>query len=107
VSAHPAPTSVPDGSALERTRFSWMRTSLATIIVGFLLVRGWLTDAEPWTLAGLAVLGTLIVLVVSMSRFQALGGRAPSTLSPTASRLVALGIVLLAGIALVRLIITA
>jgi hypothetical protein len=99
-----APGSIPDGSALERTRLSWMRTGLATMVVGFLLVRGWLTDAEPWTLAALAAVSTAIVVALSASRFAALGRRTSPAVQARSLRWVTGGIVVLAAIALARLL---
>lgn len=96
----------PEG-ALVRTRLAWMRTGLATIIIGFLLVRGWLTNAEPWTLAALAAVFTGLVVVASMTRFAALGQRMPPAVSGLFPRLVTTGIIALAAIALGRLILAA
>jgi hypothetical protein len=97
----------PSESALVRTRLAWMRTALATTLVGFLLVRGWLTNSEPWILALLA--GALSVLIIwsAVTRFTALGRPRPATANPLLLRLVSTGIAALAGVALIRLVLSA
>jgi uncharacterized membrane protein YidH (DUF202 family) len=99
--------SPPSEGALERTRLSWMRTSLATIVTGFLLVRGGLTDSEPWKLAVLAAGISVVVVATSVTRFSALGKQAATRVRPLLPRLVAGGIIALAAIAVLRLVLPA
>ena len=43
----------PDvGLAAERTTLSWTRTALVAAVLGALMLRTGLTDAEPWLVAG-------------------------------------------------------
>ena len=99
----PAGAPPPFESALDRTRLSWMRTALATTLVGFLLVRGWLTDSEPWTVALLAAAISVLVIWSAVTRFTALGRQRPVAATPMLLRLVSVGIAALAVVALIRL----
>jgi len=93
--------------AIMRTRMSWIRTSLAVIVTGFLLVRGGFTGAEPPSLAVLAGVISVIVIGTSLTRFTRLGESAPAPLTGgPVPRMVAGGILALAVIACVRLLLT-
>lgn len=84
-----------------------MRTSLATIVTGFLIVRGGLTDSEPWELAVLAAAISVVVVATSVTRYGDLGRRTATRVRPLLPRLVAGGIVALAAIAMIRLLLSA
>jgi uncharacterized membrane protein YidH (DUF202 family) len=91
-------------SALLRTRMSWIRTSLAIIVTGFLLVRGGFTGAEPVLLAVLAAFFSMLVIATSLNRFRNLGKARPTLLTGSVPPVITGGIVALAVIACVRLI---
>jgi uncharacterized membrane protein YidH (DUF202 family) len=94
-------------NSLLRTRIAWMRTSLATLITGFLLVRGGLTGSELPILAVLAGVISVVVIAGAMTRFTQLGRRIPPKLSARLPLLVSGGLVLLVVIAVVRLVLAA
>ena len=95
---------VPPTSAILRTRMSWIRTSLAVIITGFLLVRGGLTNAEPVALAFLAGVVSILVIATAMARFKQMGQGQPSILGGHIPRVITGGIIALALIACIRLV---
>jgi uncharacterized membrane protein YidH (DUF202 family) len=93
--------------AIMRTRMSWIRTCLAVIVTGFLLVRGGFTGAESPVLAVLAGLLTVLVVATSLTRFTYLGKLSPHVLTRAVVIAIAGGILALVVIALVRLLMTA
>jgi len=95
---------VPPTSAILRTRMSWIRTSLAVIITGFLLVRGGLTNAEPFALAALAGVISIVVIATAMARFKQMGKGLPAILGDQIPRVITGGIIALALIACIRLV---
>jgi uncharacterized membrane protein YidH (DUF202 family) len=95
---------IPPPSAILRTRMSWIRTSLAVIITGFLLVRGGLTNAEPLALAALAGVVSIVVIATALARFKRMGQPKPSILGRHIPRVITGGIVALALIAGIRLV---
>ncbi len=97
---------VPVTSAVLRTRMAWIRTSLAVIITGFLLVRGGLTNAEPFALAALAGVVSIVVIATAMARFRRMGQAKPSILGGRIPRVITGGIIALALIACVRLVLS-
>ena len=97
---------VPPTSAILRTRMSWIRTSLAVIITGFLLVRGGLTNAEPIALAALAGVVSIVVIATALARFKQMGQGKPSALGGHTPRVIVGGITALALIACIRLVLS-
>jgi uncharacterized membrane protein YidH (DUF202 family) len=97
---------VPVTSAVLRTRMAWIRTSLAVIITGFLLVRGGLTNAEPLTLAALAGVVSIVVIATAMGRFKRMGQAQPPILGGRIPRVITGGIIALALIACIRLVLS-
>jgi uncharacterized membrane protein YidH (DUF202 family) len=93
---------VPATSAILRTRMSWIRTSLAVIITGFLLVRGGLTNAEPIALAVLAGVVSVTVIATALTRFKQMGQGKPSVLGGHIVWVITGGISALALIACIR-----
>jgi len=94
----------PFADSILRTRLSWMRTSLAVIVTGFLLVRPGITNSEPPVLALLAGIISVIVIATALSRFTKMGQSKPSILTAQLPRVIAGGIIALAVIACIRLI---
>jgi len=94
-------------SAFLRNRMSWVRTGLAVIVTGFLLVRGGLTNAEPPILAVLAAVISVIVIATALARIKALGRTLPPLLTDNIPRVITASIVALAVIALIRLLLAA
>jgi uncharacterized membrane protein YidH (DUF202 family) len=94
----------PRTSALIRTRLSWIRTALATLVIGFLLVRGSLTGSEAPALAVLAGLISITVIAVALGRSNRLGGPTPTPLVRSLPMLVAFGTAALAAIGCARMI---
>ncbi len=86
---------------------AYIRTSLAVIVTGFLLVRGGLTDAEPAALAVVAGVISVIVIGMALTRFKNLGQAKPALLTGSLPPVLAGGIVALALIACVRLLLVA
>lgn len=84
-----------------------MRTSLAVIVTGFLLVVGGLTGAELPVIAVLAILISVYVIATCMTRFAQLGASIPPQLADRLPWLVTAGIVALAVTALIRLVLAA
>lgn len=84
-----------------------MRTSLAVIVTGLLLVLGGITGAELPVIAVLAVLISAYVVATCMSRFTQLGASMPPQLADRLPWLVTAGIVALAVTALIRLVLAA
>ena len=95
---------IPPASAILRTRMSWIRTSLAVIITGFLLVRGGLTNAEPFALAALAGVISIVVIATAMARFKQMGKGLPAILGDRIPHVITGGIIALALIACIRLV---
>lgn len=91
MSVAPGPHLVDDPIA--RTRMAWVRTMLAVIVLGFLLVRGVIVLGAPPLLAYLGGAVTVFVLVTALQRFAVLARRAP-TRSPIAVRGLVVGGVL-------------
>lgn len=94
-------------NALLRTRIAWMRTSLATLITGFLLVRGGLTGSELPILAVLAGVISVVVIAGAMTRFTQLGQKIPPQLSARLPWLITGGLVLLVVVGAARLVLAA
>jgi len=97
---------VPPTSAILRTRMSWIRTSLAVIITGFLLVRGGLINAEPFALAVLAGVVSIVVIATAMARFKQMGQGQLFILGDLIPRVTTGGIIALAVIACIRLVVS-
>jgi uncharacterized membrane protein YidH (DUF202 family) len=95
---------IPPTSAILRTRMSWIRTSLAVIITGFLLVRGGLTNAEPLALAAFAGVISIVVIATALARFKRMGQAKPSILGGHIPRVITGGVIALALIACIRLV---
>ena len=93
--------------AILRTRMSWVRTSLAFIVTGFLLVRGGLTGAEPSSLAVFSGVIAALVVATSLTRFTNLAKKAPAVISNQVPSIVVGGILALAVVACIRLLMAA
>ncbi len=78
---------------IARTRMAWVRTVLAVIVLGFLLVRGVIVIDAPRYLAYLAAAVTVLVALTGLLRFTFLARHAPVR-STTAVRLFVVGGVL-------------
>ncbi len=83
---------------------SWVRTGLAVIVTGFLLVRGGLTNSEPPVLAVLAAVISVIVIATALARIKTLGQAMPPLLTDNIPRVITASIVALAVIALLRML---
>ena len=99
MSVVPGPHLVDDPIA--RTRMAWVRTVLAVIVLGFLLVRGAVVlDTSP-VLAYAAAVVTGFIVATGLLRFTVLSRRVPGR-SPIAVRaMVVGGVLLLVGIGLI------
>ena len=95
---------VPPTSAILRTRMSWIRTGLAVIITGFLLVRGGLTNAEPLSLAARAGVVSIVVVATALARLKRMGQAKPTILGRHIPRVITGGAVAFALIACIRLV---
>jgi uncharacterized membrane protein YidH (DUF202 family) len=84
-----------------RTRMSWIRTILAVIVLGFLLVRGVIVLGAPPALAYLAGAMSILVAATALVRFIMLGRRAPGRLPVTTRRIVVGGVLTLVGVGFV------
>jgi uncharacterized membrane protein YidH (DUF202 family) len=93
--------------AIQRTRMSWIRTSLAVIITAFLLVRGGFTASEPPVLAILATMIGALAVAVSMTRYRLLGTTSPPLMRRIVPHLVSGAILALAVIACLRMLLPA
>ncbi len=93
--------------AILRTRMSWIRTSLAVIVTGFLLVRGGVTGTERPALAILAGVFAALVVAVSLTRFTNLAKRTPTVTPRQLPSMVVGGIFVLAVVACVQLVMLA
>ena len=91
--------------AILRTRMSWIRTSLAVIVTGFLLVRGGVTGTERPALAILASIFAALVVAVSLNRFTSLAKKLPTVTPRQLPLMVVGGIFALAVVACVQLVI--
>jgi uncharacterized membrane protein YidH (DUF202 family) len=91
-------------NAVLRTRLSWIRTSLAIIVTGFLLVRQGLTGAAPAALAILAGLVSVIVIFTALRRFKRLGRSNPPLLTDRIPAVITGGVVVLAAISCTQII---
>lgn len=90
--------------AILRTRMSWIRTSLAVIVTGFLLVRGGVTSTEQPALAILAGVFAALVVAVSLTRFKNLAKKMPTVIPRQLPSMVVGGIFALAVVACVQLV---
>lgn len=97
----------PPTSALIRTRLSWIRTGLATLVIGFLLVRGSLTGSEAPFLAVLAGAISITVIAAALARSSRLGGALPPPLATKIPTVIAAGVAALAAIGCARMILPA
>ncbi len=91
-------------NAVLRTRLSWIRTSLAIIVTGFLLVRQGLTGTEPAALASLAGLVSVMVISAALMRFKQLGRSNPPLLTGRFPTVLTGGVVALAAISCTQII---
>ena len=91
-------------SAFLRNRMSWVRTGLAVIVTGFLLVRGGLVNSEAPVLAVLATVISVIVIATALARIKTLGQAMPPVLADHIPRVITASIVAFATIALLRMI---
>jgi cytochrome c biogenesis protein CcdA len=83
---------------IARTRMAWVRTILAAIVLGFLLVRGVVVLGAPLPLAYLAGVVTAILVATAFSRFLVLARHEPNRVPNVTRRLVVGGILTLVGI---------
>lgn len=90
--------------AILRTRMSWIRTSLAVIVTGFLLVRGGITGTERPALALLAGVIAALVVATSLTRFTNLAKKMPTVTPRQLPSMVVGGIFALAVIACIQLV---
>jgi hypothetical protein len=79
---------------------------LAVIITGFLLVRGGLTNSEPFALATFAGAVSIVVIATAMARFKQMGQGQPTILDGRIPRVITGGIIALAMIACLRLVVS-
>lgn len=91
MSVAPGPELLDDPIA--RTRMAWVRTVLALIVLGFLLVRGVVVLEGAPLLAYLGAGLTVLAVATALTRFTALGRGVPRRMSPAVRGLVA-GVVL-------------
>jgi len=101
------PGAVPPTSAILRTRMSWIRTSLAVIITGFLIVRSGLTNGEPLAIAFFSGILSVIVVTAAVTRFKIMGHGTPPILTGQTPRVITGGILVLAVIACIQMIMRA
>jgi uncharacterized membrane protein YidH (DUF202 family) len=90
--------------AILRTRMSWIRTSLAVVVTGFLLVRGGITGTERPALAILAGFFAALLVATSLTRFTSLARRIPTVTPRQLPSVVVGGIVFLAVVACLQLV---
>lgn len=93
--------------AILRTRMSWIRTSLAVIVTGFLLVRGGITGTERPALAIVAGVFAALVVAVSLTRFTNLAKKMPAVVPRQLPSIVVSSIFALAVVACVQLVMLA
>jgi uncharacterized membrane protein YidH (DUF202 family) len=86
---------------VSRTRMAWVRTVLAVIVLGFLLVRGVIVLDAPRYLAYLSAAVTVLVVVFGLLRFTFLARHAPARSSATVRMTVVGGVLTLVAIGLV------
>lgn len=103
MSVAPGPHLADDPIA--RTRLSWIRTVLALIVLGFLLVRGVLVLEAPVALIPIALIAALVAVSLALGRFIALGRSAPRRIPMAVLSLVVAGVLALVvvGVALTLL----
>ncbi len=91
--------------AILRTRMSWIRTSLAVIVTGFLLVRGGITGTERPALAIFAGVFATLVVALSLTRFTNLAKKMPTVTPRQLPSMIVGGIFALAVVACIQLLI--
>ncbi len=80
---------------------AWVRTVLAVIVLGFLLVRGVIVLEAPHYLAYLAAAVTVLVVAIGLLRFTFLARRTPARSTTTVRWIVVGGVLTLVAIGLV------
>lgn len=80
---------------------AWVRTVLAVIVLGFLLVRGVIVLDAPRYLAYLAGAVTVLVVIIGLLRFTFLARHAPARSTTTVRWIVVGGVLTLVAIGLV------
>lgn len=99
MSVAPGPHLLDDPIA--RTRMAWIRTVLALIVLGFLLVRGVIVLDAPDLLAYLAAAVTVLVVVIGLLRVTFLAQHTPARSAAFVRWIVAGGVFVLVAIGII------
>jgi len=83
---------------IARTRLAWVRTILAGIVLGFLLVRGVVVLDAPLPLAYLTGAVTAVLVATAFMRFLMLARREPNRVANLTRRLVLGSVLVLVGV---------